>query len=121
MVALRELPVSVAEEQLVLRAQAGDGSEVATLPVGPRIVIGGPFTDRASVVPVYNAIWEECPGTPFAIGNGSSYMMEDVSFQPGPWGDSYTGPRDVVQVHGMFQATGWAGTPSYPELQPASP
>ncbi len=60
-------------------------------------------------MPVYNAIYDACASSPFAIGNGSSYVMEDISFEPGPWGATYMGPRDVVQVDGMFQTAGWTG------------
>lgn len=90
-------------------------SEVAPLPIGPRVVTGSVGTDRGlTLLPVYNAVYDLCPSTPFAIGNGSSYVMEDVSFEPGPWGNQYNGPRDIEQVDHMFQTAGWTGTVIYP-------
>lgn len=91
-------------------------SEILTLPIAPKVVIGTTTTSLGPglIVPVYNAIYDLCPSNPFAIGNGSSYVMEDVSFEPGPWGATYTGARDVVQVDGMFQTAGWTGYDPYP-------
>ncbi len=87
-------------------------SEIPTLPIGPKQNLGGSFGDRV-VAPVYNAIYDECASSPFAIGGGSSYVMEDCSFNPGPWGATYAGARDVVQIDGMFQSAGWTGYPAF--------
>ncbi len=96
-------------------AASGEQSEVAPLPIGPRVVAGSVGTDRGlTFMATYNAVYDLCASTPFALGNGSSYVMEDVSFEPGPWGNQYNGPRDVMQVDYMFQTAGWTGTVNHP-------
>ncbi|HEX2838788.1 MAG TPA: hypothetical protein VHN77_11765 [Phycisphaerales bacterium] len=96
-------------------AAFGQQTEVAPLPIGPRVVAGSVGTDRGlTLMPVYNAVYDLCPSTPAAFGNGCSYVMEDVSFEPGPWGTQYNGPRDVMQVDYMFQTAGWTGTVNHP-------
>ncbi|HEX2838789.1 MAG TPA: hypothetical protein VHN77_11770 [Phycisphaerales bacterium] len=112
---MRSVPPLVCASVLVLlagRAVAQLG-EVPTLPVGPEQRVGGVFSDRAAV-PVYSASYNECPSTSFAIGNGSSYVLEDVVFDPGPFGSTYAGPRDIAEFSGMFQTAGWTSTPLDP-------
>src|SRR4051812_10456894 len=57
-----------------------------------------------AVGPVYQA----SATTPLAMGNYSLYMMEDVSFVPGPWATPQT--RNVSQIQWQFQCVGWTGT-----------
>jgi hypothetical protein len=84
------------------------------LPIGGKITVG--FVDRTVNVPVYDALRGSCPNVAVAaLGAGGSYIMEDVSFAPGPWGPAHTGARDVNVIAHMFQTGGWTGTPVYPD------
>ncbi len=93
-----------------LHAQA---SEIDPLPIGPAQHVGPPFSDRA-LITVYGSGFNDCPSSAFAIGNGSSYVMEDVSFSPGPYGSTSLSSREITQVGAMFQTAGWTGTPIFP-------
>ncbi|MFO0830883.1 MAG: hypothetical protein U0637_03460 [Phycisphaerales bacterium] len=94
-------------------AAGGAAAQPGELPVGPLQHVGPIFADR-SVVPVYDATGTSCEWSSFPIGDGSSYLLEDVSFDPGPFGPSYTQDRVITQVSGMFATTGWTGTPVFP-------
>ncbi len=67
-------------------------TEIPTLPIGPKVNLGGTFGDRA-IVPVYNAIYDECPSSPTRRSATerlpTQWRMSRSS--PGPWGNDVRG------------------------------
>jgi hypothetical protein len=61
---------------------------------------------------VVQPVYQTNDTSPAAVGSGGLYLMEDVSFNPGPWAAPQT--RTISTFAWYFQAPTWAGTGTHP-------
>jgi len=97
----------------------GDPTPIPIMPDGGHAIgmdvtpgLSGPghggYTPRV-LLPVY----QTNDTTPLALGDFCNYIVEDVSFVPGPWASPQA--RAISQVQWRFQCVGWTG-PDVPPI-----